>query len=189
MEVNPKPRSENSLLTLAIIAVVAFLFALSFRFAVMPSSAKGTQFPKIEAEGWINGPGPTSEQMEGKILIVDAWAYWCGPCRLAAPALVKLHKKYKDRGVMFIGLTAEPGEPDALQRSMNFVETLNIEWPNGYGARKTLTELSANSIPQLWIVDRDGRVIFHETGYDPSMQSTIDTLLDRELQKMAPASN
>src|SRR5215210_2682111 len=52
----------------------------------------------------------------GKVLLVNLWATWCGPCRMETPELVRLHKEYQGRGVEMIGLSTE--DPDASEESV-----------------------------------------------------------------------
>jgi thiol-disulfide isomerase/thioredoxin len=120
----------------------------------------GHALPVIEAQGWLNGKPPQMSELQGKVLVVDAWATWCFPCRKRAPDLVYLHEKYASKGVQFIGLTAEPqSQLDAIQR---FLKETRITWLNGYGAEGTLTELGADVIPMVWVFDRNGTVVWNE---------------------------
>lgn len=120
----------------------------------------GHPLPKIEAEGWLNGEAPKASDLQGKVLVVDAWATWCLPCRKRALDLVYLHEKYAERGVIFISLTAEPhSKLDTIQ---SFLKATGVGWLNGYGAEATLTELGAEVIPMVWIFDRQGKVVWNE---------------------------
>ena len=57
--------------------------------------AVGEKAPVITAKGWVNGDAPAMEDLKGKVIVVDAWATWCYPCKLEAPKLVKTYKKYQ----------------------------------------------------------------------------------------------
>lgn len=125
----------------------------------------GQPLPKLEAEGWLNGPGPTEEELAGKVVVIDAWAYWCGPCKREAPHLVQAYEKFKDQGVVFIGLTQE-GEA-AVDRSKAFLTETGITWPNGYGAASSLFHLQVNAYPTVLVFGRDGNVAWnHDSGGD-----------------------
>src|SRR4051794_24658779 len=89
----------------------------------------GAPLPPIQAVGWLNGPAPKPGEFDGKVLVVDAWASWCAPCREQAPELVQLYNKYHDHGVEFIGLSNEPAE--ALPNMERYLEYTGIKWKNG----------------------------------------------------------
>src|SRR4051794_28392084 len=156
-------RGNGFLVALTIVGVLAIGFALLFRSAMHPMDSPflGRQFPAVEAAGWINGKAPTTEDLRGQILVVDAWAFWCGPCRLLTPSLIELHGKYKDKGVTFIGLTSEGRDPMSLRESIDYLKSENVQWLNGYAATKTLSALDVEGIPQIWVVDRQNRIVFH----------------------------
>jgi thiol-disulfide isomerase/thioredoxin len=171
------------LIAIVIVGAMAVGFALLFRAAMVPAVSPqiGKAFPSIEAIGWINGSEPTPSDLKGKILVVDAWAYWCGPCRMVTPYIIELHDKLKGQDVVFLGLTSEGLDPKSLQLSKDYVTSLNIPWINGYGATKTLSALEVEAIPQLWIVDRNNRIVFHDTGFNestiPQMEQAIENAL------------
>ncbi len=180
----PRQYHENGfLIALAIVGVLAIGFALLFRSAMMPigSASIGQQFPPVEAAGWINGKAPSAEDLRGQVLVVDAWAYWCGPCRMLTPSLIELHEKYKDRGVTFIGLTSEGSDQEAIQKSVQFLKSEKVSWLNGYGATKILSALQVEGIPQVWVVDRQNHIIFHEVGVQDNEAQSIERAVIKAL--------
>ncbi len=161
-------------IALAIVVSLAAVLTILIRQTIeVDQFSTGTPAPKIQVAGWLNGPGPTAEELHGKVIVVDAWAFWCGPCRRQAPELVKLYEKYKDR-VVFIGLTSEGIEAD--ERNREFLKQTKITWPNGYGAVQTLTELKAEFIPQRWVIDRKYNLVWNENSPE-SIEAAIDSAL------------
>jgi thiol-disulfide isomerase/thioredoxin len=107
----------------------------------------------------------------GKVLLVNLWATWCGPCRMETPELVKLNKEFRDRGVQMIGLSTE--DPDASAQSVsNFVREYNVDYQIGWATREVALGLmkGQTNIPQSFIIARDGRIIKRFIGFNP--QST-----------------
>lgn len=178
----PPPASNFPLLLLAIpVTVVLTLTVMGFfgqkggiGMGRKPYPTVGEALPAILAEGWLNGEVPAPEKLAGHVIVLDVWASWCGPCRAKAPELVELHHKYKDRGVLFIGLTTESsGE---LREIRKFLDRFGITWPNGYGADHTLDELGVEGIPRVWVVGKDGKVLW-EDGLDGTVEQAIEMAL------------
>lgn len=136
--------------------------------------APGAPAPAIEAAGWLNGPAPTPDDLAGKVLVVDAWATWCGPCRARAPELAKIHEQYHGRGVTFIGLTAEGAEQIPVMQE--FFRSAGVTWSNGYGAVKTLHEFGNLVIPSVWVVGRDGKIVWNDASGTP-LETGIEAAL------------
>lgn len=108
----------------------------------------------------------------GKVVVVNLWATWCGPCRTEIPELIKLNEEYKSRGVELIGLTNEDPVADAAVVK-EFVAKQNITYRIGWGDRNLETGLMQgdikNVIPQSFVITGDGRVIAHLTGFNPGV--------------------
>ena len=104
----------------------------------------------------------------GKVLLVNLWATWCGPCRLETPELVKLHKEYQARGVEMVGLSTE--NPDAsAQRVVEFVKAFNVDYHVGWATPEVALTLmqGRDSIPQSFIITREGRILKRFVGFSP----------------------
>ncbi len=80
----------------------------------------GKPMPKLELKNWINGE-LKEEDLKGKIVVLDMWATWCGPCIKALPHTNKLHEAYKDKGVVVIapcGSGTEDGKYEAMVKKL-----------------------------------------------------------------------
>ena len=158
------------------------LLLLAFVVAVIPWVMKPKtellskgRAPEIKAAGWVNGEAPTKESLEGKVIVVICWATWCGPCREEAPHLVAVHKKFANRGVVFIGLTTD-GE-ESLGKVEKFLKKAGITWLNGWGADETSKALRAEYIPALYVVGRDGRLVWFNQEDGGELEEIIEAVL------------
>jgi thiol-disulfide isomerase/thioredoxin len=166
-----------SLIMIAVAAAGYFLMTLT-KEDLQNGLPVGSDAPVITAQGWVNGNAPTTEELKGKVVVVDAWATWCIPCRQEAPELAKVYQKYANNpDVVFIGLTTD--DATYLPQIENFLKTTGVTWRNGYGAFKTLDEFKADMIPTLWVIDRSGKVALC-THYSETLPRVIDEALTRK---------
>jgi len=94
---------------------------------------------------------------KGKVLLLNMWATWCGPCRGEMPTLVKMQNEYGDKGFEVIGLNSDDEGADQIQQ---FAQTMNLNYTLAWPDTKTQVELLKISkfqgIPQSYLIDRDG---------------------------------
>lgn len=118
----------------------------------------------------LNGESFKLSDYAGKVVVVNLWATWCGPCRVEIPELIKLSEEYKSRGVELIGLTNEDPAEDAA-KVKDFVAKQKISYRVGWGDNNFELGLMQgdvkNVIPQSFVITPDGRVIAHLTGFNP----------------------
>ena len=106
----------------------------------------------------------------GKVLLVNLWATWCGPCRQETPELVKLHKEFASKGVEIVGLSTE--DPDNSAESVReFVHNYNVDYRVGWSGQQVAIELmqGRDAIPQSFIISRSGRVVKRFVGFNPML--------------------
>ena len=104
----------------------------------------------------------------GKVLLVNLWATWCGPCRLETPELIKLHKEFRSQGVEMVGLSTE--NPDASAEAVRkFVQDFNVDYRVGWATNDVAMTLmqGRDAIPQSFIIARSGRVVKRFVGFNP----------------------
>lgn len=105
----------------------------------------------------------------GKVIVVNLWASWCGPCRAEIPDYEKVRKEYAGRPVEFIGLTTEDPRV-ATDRVKKFVRDVNFGFRLGWADHETAQMLmnGRNVIPQTLVLSSDGHIISHWRGYSRS---------------------
>jgi len=102
----------------------------------------------------------------GKVLVVNLWATWCGPCRSEVPEYEQVRKEYAGREIEFIALTVEDPRT-ASDRVKQFVHDFNFGFRLGWADRETALALmeGRNAIPQTLVIAPDGRILNHWRGY------------------------
>jgi peroxiredoxin len=108
----------------------------------------------------------------GKVMVVNLWATWCGPCRREIPELVKLHKEFHSRGVEMIGLSTE--NPDAsAEKVRKFIQDFQIDYRIGWAPVEVGAPLMQghDAIPQIFVISRDGRILKHFVGFSAANTS------------------
>lgn len=103
---------------------------------------------------------------EGKVVVINIWASWCGPCRREVPEYEKVRKGYAESDVEFIGLTTEDPRTssDKVKKFLRDVEFgFRLGWADRDMARTLMN--GRNTIPQTLVIDANGRVVDHWTGY------------------------
>ena len=128
----------------------------------------------------LDGKSQKLADYSGKVLILDIWATWCGPCRQEIPHLIKIAGEYKNRGVEVIGLTTENPATDT-QLVREFSRQYKINYSIGWADRFFANELMSgqNGIPQTLIIGKDGKVVKHFVGFNakisiPQMKDALD---------------
>jgi peroxiredoxin len=131
--------------------------------------------PILEAENKAASGDPIKlANYSGKVMLVNLWATWCGPCRMETPELVKLHKEFQSRGVEMIGLSTE--DPAASAESVSdFIREYGVDYQIGWATREVAQTLmqGRTSIPQSFVIARDGRIIKRFIGFRPDQTPNL----------------
>jgi thiol-disulfide isomerase/thioredoxin len=137
----------------------------------------------LEFTNAIDGSTVSIKGLRGKVVVVDFWATWCGPCVAEMPNMKKLYAKYRDRGVEFIGVSLDASkEEGGLDKLKKFVKDNGIEWPQYFQGKGWKGDFSVSwgihSIPCVFVVDTEGKL--HSTEARGKLDEMIPALLAKK---------
>jgi len=125
------------------------------------------------------------DELGGKVVVVNLWATWCGPCRIEIPHLIELSNDFKDKGVEVVGLSTEE-KAEAADAVSQFVQGYRIPYAVGWANEQIQRAVLGNSpsIPQSIIIGKDGKIFRHLIGFSPTLtppqlRSAVEEALDK----------
>ena len=120
----------------------------------------GKEAPNIALED-PNGKTRSLSDLKGKVVLLDFWASWCGPCRRENPNVVRVYDKYNKEGFEVFSVSLD--KPNAKQRWVAAIEKDNLKWPwhvsdlQGWGSAPAKM-YKVSGIPRTFLLDRDGKI-------------------------------
>ncbi len=108
----------------------------------------------------------------GKVVLVNFWATWCGPCRLEMPILQRFEKTHADKGVVVLAVSTDRFEDRSQIKP--FLTKNNFDFKVLLAEDEQLTGYNKEAIPSLYVVDREGLIALARTGYDPDMKEKLE---------------
>jgi RNA polymerase sigma factor (sigma-70 family) len=129
--------------------------------------------PALVAREWLNAPGGLElGQLRGKVVLLDFWGTWCSPCVRKLPRTEELHSKYKDRGLVVIGVhSAQDGD-----KAGAFLKEKGYTFPVAVDKGPTADRYAVESWPTYFLIDKAGTVVWG-FAHDPPKESQIEELL------------
>jgi thiol-disulfide isomerase/thioredoxin len=138
---------------------------------------------ELEFQEAISGKTISLADLKGKVVVVDFWATWCGPCVAEMPKMKQLYADYKEKGVEFVGVSLDQPEDsgNGLTKLKEFVKEKEIGWPQYYQGKGWESEFSRSwgidSIPAVFVVAPDGKL--HSTEARGMLEEMIPALLGK----------
>ena len=125
---------------------------------VQRSLVEGSKFPDFDEKD-VTGKPISVANYKGKVVLIDFWATWCGPCVAELPNVLKAYEKHHSKGFEIIGISLDQDQT----KLTTFTQQKNMPWQqffDGKGwANKLAAKYGVNSIPATYLLDGDGKII------------------------------
>ncbi|HEY0429874.1 MAG TPA: TlpA disulfide reductase family protein [Pyrinomonadaceae bacterium] len=151
----------------------------------------GETAPELaDIDKWFPGQTQTIADLRGKVVLLDFWATWCGPCLDAFPGLIEMHRNFQKDGLVVLGVTRYYGEAQGMSADaaaeivflQNFRKTYNLPY-DFVVAKGQANQINygAMGLPTTVLIDRKGIVRYIESGTNASREQEIQTEIEKLL--------
>lgn len=137
--------------------------------------------PPLEAPPFtlptLEGSSVSLSDLRGRVVLVEFWATWCGPCRFSLPSLEVIYKRYRDRGVTAL-LINEGEKPETITKwaERRFTATILLDQSAEVGR-----QYGVEGLPRLFVLDQDGRIVYAHAGYGGGLEQNLTLILNQLL--------
>jgi len=118
----------------------------------------------------LDGQEITLSRLKGKVVLLDFWATWCGPCRESIPHLIQLYKNYRENGLELIGMDVDKGDVETVRK---FVKSMDIPYPIIVAPEDVVRSYRVNGIPTTILIDKEGNVRERIAGFSDSIAQEL----------------
>jgi peroxiredoxin len=158
--------------------LAALCLSTAVAWAVAAPLAPTSQAPDFTLRS-LEGQNLRLGEQRGRVVLVNFWATWCGPCRQEMPHLNKLYEKYKSSGFVLLGVNVD----DDTRQAAGVAGKLGVTFPVLPDADKRVSrQYDLSAMPSTVLIDRDGRVRYLHRGYQNGYEDTYEKQI-RELLK------
>lgn len=173
-----RPPALGTALARVSILLMALMMAGKLSSAAAPSGPGGTAAPPFSLPT-RTGEQVSLESLAGKVVLVDFWASWCGPCQKSFPWLAQLHQRYADKGLVIVAIDLdkkrEAAEVFLRDKPVPFLVAFD---PAG----KSADAYKVAAMPSTYLISRTGVLKQTHVGYDPKKAAELEELIRKECQ-------
>jgi cytochrome c-type biogenesis protein len=151
-----------------VIAAVLFL-GLRHALAMTPADTRvGEEAPPYEARALGADTRASLESLRGKVILLNTWATWCGPCLKELPAFRKVHDLHRAAGLVVVAVNIDEGTSD--ERVRQYARGLKLPFPIWRDPNNRISRVFAvHGVPETFLIDRGGKIVHHWSGpMDPA---------------------
>lgn len=166
------------------------------RAIVARASERRAAPPELKVADWLGDEPVKLEDLRGKVVLIDFWYEWCGPCLRAFPTLRDWHKKYNEKGFTVIGLTdlqrTLGGTGQTREEKLEFLRRFRqgnkLTYPIAVAESPSdnLHRYGVSAFPTAVLVDRRGAVRFISIGVSPTEMSRLGDMVEKLVKEPAP---
>ncbi len=115
------------------------------------------------------------EDLRGKVVMLNFWASWCGPCREEMPLLDQLHQRYQSQGFVLLGVNTDA---DVAQAN-KLLEEIPVDFPVVYDtAGHASNAYGVDAMPTTILIDKEGKLRFRHRGYSPGDENDYERVIN-----------
>jgi cytochrome c biogenesis protein CcmG, thiol:disulfide interchange protein DsbE len=138
----------------------------------------GQPVPDIDLPG--SSVGAKLSDLKGKVLYVDFWASWCGPCKQSFPWMNDMQKKYGAKGLQIVGMNVDAKREDAD----NFLKELPAQFAVAFDSKgESAKRFAIKGMPTAVLVGKDGKVLMVHQGFREQDRAELEAKLNDALNK------
>ena len=165
------------------------LITLSQREAVEQALGDIDKAPDFSLTA-INDSVYTLKALEGRVVLINFWATWCGPCRMEIPEFNALYETYNEKGFEILGISVS----DNKKQLKNFIKSFAVDYPLLYGGARDMNKIMKDyggvyAVPSSFLIGKKGSIVWKYPGailksYDPQTFAALVYQIEKEIKLM-----
>jgi len=118
----------------------------------------------------FDGQEITLSHLKGKVVLLDFWATWCGPCRESIPHLILLYKNYRESGFELVGMNVDRVDVEVVRR---YIDSMDIPYPIVTTPEEVVRTYRVTGIPATFLIDKEGKIREKMVGFNRAIAQQL----------------